>query len=95
MGLISVSPILPLKSNLKEILMPLYDYKCECGKEFEVNQPMSAEKYTDCSEVGNLDCDQPNKLKRLIGNPTIFSDDIGRGHKRMKDKDLYKELDIE
>jgi len=34
-------------------------------------------------------------LTRLIGKPAIFSDDIGRGHKRMKDKDLYKELDIE
>jgi|TARA_B100000900_G_scaffold265410_1_gene226416 putative FmdB family regulatory protein len=75
--------------------MPLYDYKCDCGKEFEVQQSITAEKYKDCSEVGYFDCDKPNKLKRLIGKPAIFSDDIGRGHKRMKDKDLYKELDIE
>ena len=75
--------------------MPRYDYKCDCGKEFEVVQKMTDEKYKDCSEVGYFDCDKPNKLKRISGMFTIFSDDRGRGVKRMKDKDLYKELDIE
>ena len=51
--------------------MPLYDYKCDCGKEFEVQQSITAEKYKDCSEVGYFDCDKPNKLKRLIGKPAI------------------------
>ena len=75
--------------------MPLYDYKCKCGKEFEVHQPIKAEKFKDCAEVGYFECDKPNQLQRLVGKPTIFSDDIGRGTRRMKDKDLYKELEIE
>ena len=36
-----------------------------------------------------------DKVKRLISSPTIISDDIGRGVKRMTDKKLYKELDID
>ena len=75
--------------------MPLYDYKCDCGKTFEVHQPINDEKYKNCSEIKHLECNDPKQLERLIGKPAIFSDDIGRGHKRMKDKDLYKELDIE
>ena len=38
MGLISVSPILTLKSNLKGIYMPIYEYKCTCGATFETLQ---------------------------------------------------------
>ena len=66
MGLISVSPILPLNINLKEIKMPRYDYKCDCGKEFEVVQKMTDEKYKDCSEVGYFDCDKPNTNKKIM-----------------------------
>ena len=74
--------------------MPVYDYKCSCGKQFEVQQRMNDEKLTQCNQDFS-GCSENGKLTRLIGRPTIFSDDIGRGHKRMKDNDLYKELDME
>jgi len=74
--------------------MPLYDYKCSCGKQFETLQSIHDNKLTTCNQ--NIqECDGSGTLTRLIGKPAIFSDDIGRGHKRMNDKDLYKELDIE
>jgi putative FmdB family regulatory protein len=74
--------------------MPIYEYKCTCGKQFETIQGMNDEKLVKCNKnVHN--CNEDGTLTRLISKPTIFSDDIGRGHKRMKDKDLYKELDIE
>ena len=74
--------------------MPLYDYKCSCGKQFETLQGMHDDKLTTCNQ-SIQECEGNGTLTRLIGKPAIFSDDIGRGHKRMKDKDLYKELDIE
>lgn len=40
-----------------------------------------------------LECEGDGELTRLINKPLILSDDIGRGTKRMTDKDLYKELD--
>ena len=55
---------------------------------------MNEEKLVKCNQ-SIQDCEGNGTLKRLIGKPAIFSDDIGRGHKRMKDKDLYKALDIE
>ena len=69
--------------------MPIYDYKCECGKDFEHFQPFNEKKISRCL------CDSPKKVKRLFSVPTIISDDVGRGTKRMPDKKLYKELDIE
>ena len=68
--------------------MPIYEYLCDCGEIFEVVQSMNDEKIKKC----NQKCDNPQKVQRLLGKPAIFSDDIGRGHKRMKDKELYKEL---
>ena len=73
--------------------MPLYDYKCECGKTFEYIQSINDKKLKKCpTEFG---CNPKHNVERLIGSPTIISDDIGRGTKRMTDKKLYKELDIE
>ena len=73
--------------------MPLYDYKCECGKVFDYIQGIHDEKLTKCPD--KFECNPKHKVKRLIGSPTIISDDIGRGVKRMTDKKLYKELDID
>tara|TARA_Y100000004_G_C8688079_1_gene316264 strand:- start:191 stop:409 length:219 start_codon:yes stop_codon:yes gene_type:complete len=71
--------------------MPLYEYKCSCGETFDTVQTMREPKLTKCLEIN--DCDKKGTLQRIIGKPLILSDDIGRGFKRMKDKDLYKELD--
>ena len=73
--------------------MPLYEYKCECGKVFDYIQSMNDEKLKKCPT--EFDCDPNHKVERLIGKPLILSDDVGRGFKRMTDKKLYKELDIE
>jgi len=70
--------------------MPIYEYLCDCGEIFEVVQSINDKKFKKCSDV--QDCNGNKRVQRLISKPTIFSDDIGRGHKRMKDKDLYKEL---
>jgi putative FmdB family regulatory protein len=72
--------------------MPIYEYKCDCGKEFQTIQRMSDDKFKVCKK-NVLDCEGGGKLTRLISKPLILSDDIGRGSKRMTDKDLYKELD--
>ena len=94
MGLFSDSPILPLKKNLKGKLMPIYEYKCSCGKQFETIQGMKEEKLVKCNP--NIhDCKEEGKLTRLISSPMIISDDIGRGSKRMTDEHLRKELDID
>lgn len=74
--------------------MPIYEYKCSCGARFDTVQGINEPKLTKCNKNVH-DCKSNGTLTRLISAPTIFSDDIGRGHKRMKDKDLYKELDIE
>ena len=74
--------------------MPVYEYKCSWGKQFDTIQSIHDEKLVKCNKKIH-DCNQDGTLTRLISAPAIFSDDIGRGHKRMKDKDLYKELDIE
>ena len=74
--------------------MPVYEYKCSCGKQFDTIQSMHDDKLVKCNQ-SIQECEGNGTLTRLIAKPAIFSDDIGRGHKRMKDKDLYKELDIE
>ncbi len=74
--------------------MPIYEYKCTCGERFDTVQSIHDEKLVKCNPNVH-DCDEEGTLTRLISAPMILSDDIGRGHKRMKDKDLYKELDIE
>ena len=40
-------------------------------------------------------CNKKVEAHRIFSSPLILSDDIGRGFKRMKDKDLYKELDMD
>ena len=74
--------------------MPNYDYKCECGKLYTIYQRMADEKFTHCKDFDNK-CKDNHKVTRLLGTPMIISDDIGRGTKRMTDKKLYKELEIE
>jgi len=74
--------------------MPKYDYKCEQGKIYEVQQSMKDEKLTTFDEC-RCQNDKKCKVQRLMGTPMILSDDIGRGSKRMTDKHLYKELDID
>ena len=67
--------------------MPLYEYKCDCGKTFDALQGMTEPKLELCQN----NCDNPKEVTRLLGTPLIISDDPGR----MPDKKLYKELDIE
>mgnify|MGYP001350840682 CR=1 FL=1 len=74
--------------------MPIYEYKCTCGKQFDVKQSMNDEKLTKCDPEIH-DCEENGSVTRLMGKPLILSDDIGRGVKRMTDKKLYKELDID
>ena len=70
--------------------MPNYDYVCECGTKFAIYQKFDDKKLDLCNKDN---CDDKKPVKRLMGTPMILSDDIGRGQKRIKDKDLYKELD--
>jgi|TARA_R100000482_G_C5045357_1_gene110215 putative FmdB family regulatory protein len=74
--------------------MPIYEYKCSCGATFDTVQGMNEPKLTKCNKKIH-DCKQDGTLTRLISKPLILSDDIGRGSKRMTDRDLYKELDID
>lgn len=78
--------------------MPNYDYKCECGEIYNVFQSMAEPKLKTCKEINTSitqDCKADHKLQRLVGKPMIISDDVGRGVRRMTDKKLYKELDID
>ena len=86
MGVIYFTPILILKTYFEGIYMPIYEYKCDCGKEFEVHQSIQAEKFKDCSEVGYFECNKPNKLQRLVSRPTLLK----LGH--LSDKKLREEL---
>ena len=51
--------------------MPIYDYKCSCGKQFEIQQRMDDSKLTKC-ERDIHGCPQDGKLTRLISRPVIF-----------------------
>ena len=72
--------------------MPLYEYKCECGKILDQVQLMMDPKLKSCKEL-DLDpkCDQDKKIKRLISRSEFQI--INRS--TMTDRKLYKELDIE
>ena len=71
--------------------MPIYEYKCSCGYRFETIQSMSEPKLTECNPKMH-DCSENGTLTRLISKPTIISDDIGRGTKKMSDKQIREEL---
>ena len=72
--------------------MPRYDYLCHsCGERFEAEHGFN-DVLKKCPQKV-LRCKGGGKLQKLISKPMIISDDIGRGTKRMSDKDLYKELD--
>jgi|TARA_B100001939_G_scaffold348233_1_gene374590 putative FmdB family regulatory protein len=74
--------------------MPTYEYICSCGEKFTEVQRFNDAKLKKCDQKV-LRCKGNGELTRLMGKPLIISDDIGRGTKKMKDKDLYKELDID
>ena len=74
--------------------MPIYEYKCSCGVTFDTVQSMSEPKLTKCNK--NIhDCKENGTLTRLISKPTIISDDIGRGTKKMSDAKIRKELNTD
>ena len=56
---------------------------------------MSVENRNNPIQHNCDDCDKKVEARRVFSSPLILSDDIGRGTKRMTDKKLYKELDIE
>ena len=74
--------------------MPIYEYKCTCGKQFDTIQAMNDKKLVKCNPKVH-DCNEDGTLTRLISSPMIISDDIGRGTKRMTDEHIRKELDID
>lgn len=89
MGVIYFTPILPLNINLKGIYMPLYEYKCECGKVFDYIQSINDDKLKSCP--AKFECNPKSKVQRLIGKPMIQMNEPGS----MPDRKLYKELDID
>jgi len=89
MGVIYFTPILPLNINLKGIYMPLYEYKCECGKVFDYIQSINDDKLKKCPT--EINCNSNHKVTRLIGKPMIQMNEPGS----MPDRKLYKELDID
>ena len=85
MGLISVSPILPLETNLKGIYMPIYEYKCTCGATFETLQGFDEPKLKKCNKDIH-ECSEEGELTRLISKPTLLK----LGH--LSDKKLREDL---
>tara|TARA_R110000868_G_scaffold406054_2_gene686138 strand:- start:31 stop:237 length:207 start_codon:yes stop_codon:yes gene_type:complete len=67
--------------------MPLYEYKCECGKTFDAIQGINEDKLTLCRNM----CKEPKKVRRLISKSTFIINGAGS----MPDRKLYKELDID
>jgi putative FmdB family regulatory protein len=67
--------------------MPLYEYKCECGKNFDAIQGINEDKLTLCQNM----CKEPKKVERLISKSTFIINGAGS----MPDRKLYKELDID
>lgn len=62
--------------------MPLYEYKCECGKTFDAIQGINEDKLTLCRNL----CKEPKPVKRLISKSTFIIN--GRG--TMTDKNYIK-----
>ena len=69
--------------------MPLYEYKCACGKEFEYIQSINADKLKNCPT--EFACSDKKGVERLISKSTFIINDKGT----MTDRKLYKELDID
>ncbi len=74
--------------------MPIYEYKCSCGQTFDTVQSMSEPKLKKCNN-NVFKCESGGELTRLISKPTIISDDIGRGTKKMSDEKIRKELNTD
>ena len=52
--------------------MPIYEYKCSCGKEFETIQRMNDDKLEVCNK-DVLECEGDGELTRLINKPGLCS----------------------
>lgn len=69
--------------------MPLYEYKCACGKEFDYIQSIHDDKLKKCPT--DFECSSKLKVKRLISKSTFIINERGT----MTDTKLRKELDID
>ena len=75
--------------------MPIYEYIAQCDCKKRIETVMSVKNRNNPIQHNCNDCDKEVEAHRIFSKPLILSDDIGRGFKRMKDTDLYKELDME
>ena len=75
--------------------MPIYEYMLQCDCKKIIDTVMSVENRNKSIKHNCSECQIEVKAKRVFSKPLILSDDIGRGAKRMTDKDLYKELDVD
>ena len=71
--------------SIRKNIMPIYDYKCKCGKIFEHLQSYQHDDLKVCP------CDKKKKVKRMMGRANFRI--ITRGS--LTDKKLYKELEID
>ena len=51
--------------------MPIYEYKCSCGAQFETLQGFDDKKLVKCNKNVH-DCDENGTLTRLISKPTLL-----------------------
>ncbi len=75
--------------------MPIYEYMLQCDCKKTIDTVMSVEKRNEPVKHNCSECKTEVEARRVFSKPLILSDDIGRGAKRMTDKDLYKELDVD
>tara|TARA_R100001510_G_C7656692_1_gene217033 strand:+ start:8284 stop:8511 length:228 start_codon:yes stop_codon:yes gene_type:complete len=75
--------------------MPIYEYITQCDCQKRIETVTSVKDRNNPIEHNCVKCNKKVEAHRIFSSPLILSDDIGRGFKRMKDKDLYKELDMD
>ena len=68
--------------------MPIYEYLCECGKQFQTIQSINEPKLKTCTLPGQdgKSCKKKGKVQRLISKPTLLK----LGH--LSDKKLRADL---
>jgi|TARA_R100000734_G_C3267192_1_gene64117 putative FmdB family regulatory protein len=68
--------------------MPIYEYLCECGQNFQIKQNFDDPKLKACKDIGSefSFCDKDGKVQRLISKPTLLK----MGH--LSDKKLREDL---
>ena len=68
--------------------MPIYEYLCECGQNFQIKQNFDDPKLKECKDIGSEFnfCDKDGKVQRLISKPTLLK----MGH--LSDKKLREDL---